>query len=160
MRAIDASQASSIFKYFSPIFAALLSVVLLRFLAREIGARPAFLLLLILVATPLMEVGTILMTIDPPLVLFAGGMAPLTLSFKAAPATFSFDGTASMSENAYFDGQVKFAAPSLRRVLEWSQAGIAPSAAIGSVSISSKVTASAGRNGRYRGVAVSGPRRD
>ncbi|RUX09182.1 AsmA family protein, partial [Mesorhizobium sp. M8A.F.Ca.ET.059.01.1.1] len=35
-----------------------------------------------------------------PLVLFAGGTAPLTLSFKAAPATFSFDGTASMSENA------------------------------------------------------------
>ncbi|OBQ62650.1 AsmA family protein [Mesorhizobium erdmanii] len=80
-----------------------------------------------------------------PLVLFAGGMAPLTLAFKAAPATFSFDGTASMAENAYFDGQVKFAAPSLRRVLEWTQAGIAPSAAIGSVSISSKVTASAGR---------------
>ncbi len=49
-----------------------------------------------------------------PLVLFAGGTAPLTLSFKAAPATFSFDGTASMSENAYFDGQAKFSAPSLR----------------------------------------------
>jgi AsmA protein len=80
-----------------------------------------------------------------PLVLFAGGTAPLTLSFKAAPATFSFDGTASMSENAYFDGQAKFSAPSLRRVLEWAQAGIAPGAAIGSVSISSKVTATAGR---------------
>src|SRR4029079_15838147 len=80
-----------------------------------------------------------------PLVLFAGGTAPLTPSFKAAPATFSFDGTASMSENAYFDGQAKFSAPSLRRVLEWSQAGIASSAAIGSVSISSKITATAGR---------------
>ncbi|MEO5759059.1 MAG: AsmA family protein [Mesorhizobium sp.] len=80
-----------------------------------------------------------------PLVLFAGGTAPLTLSFKAAPATFSFDGVASMSDNAYFDGQAKFSAPSLRRVLEWSQAGIAPGAAIGSVSISSKVSASAGR---------------
>ncbi|MFA6155082.1 AsmA-like C-terminal region-containing protein [Mesorhizobium sp.] len=80
-----------------------------------------------------------------PLVLFAGGTAPLTLSFKAAPATFSFDGTASMAENAYFDGQAKFSAPSLRRVLEWSQAGIAPSAAIGSVSISSKITATASR---------------
>lgn len=80
-----------------------------------------------------------------PLVLFAGGAAPITLSFKAAPATFSFDGMASMSENGYFDGQAKFAAPSLRRVLEWSQAGIAPSAAIGSVSVASKVTASAGR---------------
>jgi len=80
-----------------------------------------------------------------PLVLFAGGSAPVTLSFKAAPATFSFDGTASMSDNAYFDGQAKFAAPSLRRVLEWSQAGIAPGAAIGSVSFASKVNASAGR---------------
>ncbi|QPC94754.1 AsmA family protein [Mesorhizobium sp. INR15] len=80
-----------------------------------------------------------------PLVLFAGGTAPLTLSFKAAPATFSFDGVASMSDNAYFDGQAKFSAPSLRRVLEWAKAGIAPSAAIGSVSISSKVSAAAGR---------------
>ncbi|WP_192248187.1 AsmA family protein [Mesorhizobium caraganae] len=80
-----------------------------------------------------------------PLVLFAGGAAPITFSFKAAPASFSFDGTAGMSQNAYFDGQVKFAAPSLRRVLEWSQAGIAPGAAIGSVSISSKITATAGR---------------
>ena len=80
-----------------------------------------------------------------PLVLFAGGAAPITLSFKAAPASFSFDGVASMSENAYFDGQAKFTAPSLRRVLEWSQAGIAPGAAIGSVSVSSKVTATAGR---------------
>ena len=80
-----------------------------------------------------------------PLVLFAGGVAPVTFSFKAAPATFSFDGVASMSENAYLDGQAKFAAPSLRRLLEWSQAGIAPGAAIGAVSVSSKVTVSAGR---------------
>lgn len=80
-----------------------------------------------------------------PLVLFAGGAAPITLSFKAAPVSFSFDGVASMSENGYFDGQAKFSAPSLRRVLEWSQAGIAPGAAIGSVSVSSKVTATAGR---------------
>ncbi|TIP53303.1 MAG: AsmA family protein, partial [Mesorhizobium sp.] len=72
-----------------------------------------------------------------PLVLFAGGAAPVTLSFKAAPATFSFDGTASMSDNAYLDGQAKFAAPSLRRVLEWSQAGLAPGAAIGAVSVTS-----------------------
>ncbi|MER8510851.1 AsmA family protein [Mesorhizobium sp. M0894] len=80
-----------------------------------------------------------------PLVLFGGGAAPVTLSFKAAPASFSFDGLASMSENGYFDGQAKFAAPSLRRVLEWSQAGIAPGAAIGSISVSSKITTTAGR---------------
>lgn len=80
-----------------------------------------------------------------PLVLFAGGAAPVTLTVKAAPASFSFDGVASMSDNAYLDGQAKFAAPSLRRVLEWCQAGIAPGAAIGSVSVSSKITASSGR---------------
>ncbi|TIO04709.1 AsmA family protein [Mesorhizobium sp.] len=80
-----------------------------------------------------------------PLVLFGGGAAPMTLSFTAAPASFSFDGVASMSDNAYFDGQAKFAAPSLRRLLEWSRAGIAPGAAIGSVSVSSKVTATSGR---------------
>ena len=89
-----------------------------------------------------------------PLVLFAGGAAPVTLSFKAAPATFSFDGTASMSDNAFFDGQAKFAAPSLRRVLEWSQAGIAPGAAIGSVSVASKVNASAGR-AKFENTTVS-----
>jgi AsmA protein len=89
-----------------------------------------------------------------PLVLFAGGAAPVTFSFKAAPASFSFDGTAGMSQNAYFDGQAKFAAPSLRRVLEWSQAGIAPGAAIGSVSISSKITATAGRV-KFENTAVS-----
>ncbi|TPN80497.1 AsmA family protein [Mesorhizobium sp. CU2] len=89
-----------------------------------------------------------------PLVLFAGGASPVTLSFKAAPATFSFDGTASMSENGFFDGQAKFAAPSLRRVLEWSQAGIAPGAAIGSVSVASKVNASAGR-AKFENTTVS-----
>lgn len=56
-------------RFFSPVFAAVLSFVLLRFLARTLGGRPAFLLLLIITATPLMGIGTILMTIDPPLVL-------------------------------------------------------------------------------------------
>jgi 4-amino-4-deoxy-L-arabinose transferase-like glycosyltransferase/membrane-associated phospholipid phosphatase len=56
-------------RFFSPLFAALVSVMVLRFLAREIGARPAFWLLLVLAATPLLGVGAILMTIDSPLVL-------------------------------------------------------------------------------------------
>ena len=57
-------------RFFSPVFAAILSWLVLNFLAREIGARRAFLFLLIAVATPLLVVGSILMTIDPPLVLF------------------------------------------------------------------------------------------
>jgi membrane-associated phospholipid phosphatase len=56
-------------RFFSPVFAAILSVLVLRFMAREAGARAAFCLLLITFATPLLVVGSILMTIDPPLVL-------------------------------------------------------------------------------------------
>ncbi|HEU6448191.1 MAG TPA: glycosyltransferase family 39 protein, partial [Verrucomicrobiae bacterium] len=56
-------------RFFSPLFAAILSFIALRFLAKEIGAKLALILLLIVTATPLLGVGTILMTIDPPLVL-------------------------------------------------------------------------------------------
>ncbi len=56
-------------RFFSPLFAAILSVMVLRFIAREINARAAFWLLLIFIATPLLGIGSILMTIDPPLVL-------------------------------------------------------------------------------------------
>jgi 4-amino-4-deoxy-L-arabinose transferase-like glycosyltransferase len=56
-------------RFFSPVIAAILSVVVLRFLAREAGARQGFLLLLILTSSPLLTAGTILMTVDPPLVL-------------------------------------------------------------------------------------------
>jgi AsmA protein len=80
-----------------------------------------------------------------PLLLFAGAAAPVTVSFKAAPATFSFDGTASLAQNAFLDGTAKFSAPSLRRMLEWSQAGMAPGAPTGPVSVSSKITAGVGR---------------
>jgi len=56
-------------RFFSPLCAAILSLLVLRFMAREIGARSAFCLLLATFATPLLVVGSILMTIDPPLVL-------------------------------------------------------------------------------------------
>jgi len=56
-------------RFCSPVLAAILSVIVLRFLGREAGARQGFLLLLIITSAPLMSVGTILMTIDPPLVL-------------------------------------------------------------------------------------------
>jgi hypothetical protein len=56
-------------RFFSPVFAAVLSIVVLRFMAREAGARAGFLLLLIVTSAPLLSMGAILMTIDPPLVL-------------------------------------------------------------------------------------------
>lgn len=57
-------------RFFSPVIAAVLSLVTLRFFAREVNARAGFFLLLILAATPLMMVGTVLMTVDPLSVLF------------------------------------------------------------------------------------------
>ncbi|MBU6408978.1 MAG: glycosyltransferase family 39 protein [Verrucomicrobia bacterium] len=56
-------------RFFSPLFAAIVSFMLLRFFAREVGSRPSFWLLLVGMATPLLGAGAVLMTIDPPLVL-------------------------------------------------------------------------------------------
>jgi hypothetical protein len=57
-------------RFFAPVIAAVLSLLLLYFFAREVNARAGFFLLLIITATPLMSVGAILMTIDPLSVLF------------------------------------------------------------------------------------------
>ncbi len=56
-------------RFFSPLSAAILSFIVFRFLAREIGARTAFWMLIVTLATPLLVVGSVVMTIDPPLVL-------------------------------------------------------------------------------------------
>ncbi len=57
-------------RFFSPIFGALLSLVVLRFMARTIDARAGVLLIAITNTTPLMGLGSILMTIDPLSVFF------------------------------------------------------------------------------------------
>ena len=57
-------------RFFSPVIAAILGLVCLRFCARELNARLGFALVLITSATPLLQVGANLMTIDPLSVLF------------------------------------------------------------------------------------------
>lgn len=57
-------------RFFSPVLGAILGVAILRFLAREVNAQAAVWLLLIVNATPLIALGTVLMTIDPLVVLF------------------------------------------------------------------------------------------
>jgi membrane-associated phospholipid phosphatase len=60
-------------RFFSPLLAAILSWVTVRFLAREIGeggGRVAFWFLLIVNAVPLLAAGSVIITIDPPQVLF------------------------------------------------------------------------------------------
>ena len=56
-------------RFFSPVFAALLSLLVLRFVARAADARTAFFLVLITLATPMLLAGSLLITVDPPLVL-------------------------------------------------------------------------------------------
>jgi 4-amino-4-deoxy-L-arabinose transferase-like glycosyltransferase/membrane-associated phospholipid phosphatase len=57
-------------RFFSPLIAALLSVLVLRFFAREVNARAGFVLLLTITTALLMSAGSILMTVDPLSVLF------------------------------------------------------------------------------------------
>ncbi|MGO8766083.1 MAG: glycosyltransferase family 39 protein [Limisphaerales bacterium] len=56
-------------RFFSPLFAAIMSLAVFRFISREVSARAGFFLLLAVTAVPLLGIGSILMTIDPPLVL-------------------------------------------------------------------------------------------
>jgi 4-amino-4-deoxy-L-arabinose transferase-like glycosyltransferase/membrane-associated phospholipid phosphatase len=57
-------------RFFSPLVSAALSLLLLRFMAREVNARAAFFVVAILNVTPLLALGSLLMTIDPLSVLF------------------------------------------------------------------------------------------
>jgi 4-amino-4-deoxy-L-arabinose transferase-like glycosyltransferase len=57
-------------RFFSPLIGATLGFLLLRFLAREASARAGFFLMLIVSATPLLAVGSTLLTVDPLAVLF------------------------------------------------------------------------------------------
>lgn len=75
-----------------------------------------------------------------PLMLFAGGEAPIVASLKSAPVEASFDGTIDMGPDAHVDGQAKIVSPSFRRMLEWSRPGILPGSPVGSISLASKIT--------------------
>ena len=57
-------------RFFSPVIAAVISVCLLRFMARVVGVRAAFWLSIAVPVVPLFALGSVLMTIDPPSVLF------------------------------------------------------------------------------------------
>lgn len=57
-------------RFFSPLIAAALSFLLLRFLARTVNVRAGFWLVIVVLATPMLAVGSTLMTIDPLSVLF------------------------------------------------------------------------------------------
>lgn len=55
-------------RFFAPFLAFAGGVIILRFIGREVGSRPAFWTLVALSAAPLPVIGTILFTVDAPLV--------------------------------------------------------------------------------------------
>ncbi len=57
-------------RFFSPIITAAISLLVLRFFARELNARAGFFLVAVASTTPLASVGAVLMTVDPLSVLF------------------------------------------------------------------------------------------
>jgi len=57
-------------RFLSPVIAAALSLILLRFMAREVSAAAGFWTVAVCSAAPLLAVGSTLMTVDPLLVLF------------------------------------------------------------------------------------------
>ena len=57
-------------RFFSPLIAATLGFLMLRFFTREVNGRAGFFFVLIVTATPLLSVGATLLTVDPLAVLF------------------------------------------------------------------------------------------
>ena len=80
-----------------------------------------------------------------PLLLIAGGSTSVAASLKSALVEAGFEGTANLAGDAYFDGPAKIASPSIRRMLEWSRTRITPGAAIGAMSVASRVQGNAKR---------------
>jgi 4-amino-4-deoxy-L-arabinose transferase-like glycosyltransferase/membrane-associated phospholipid phosphatase len=68
-------------RFFAPVMSAITSVLVLRFLAREVNTRVGFLALLVINSMPIMALGTMLFTIDSPNVLF--WTAALVAGWKA-----------------------------------------------------------------------------
>src|SRR3989442_1085696 len=81
-------------RFFSPVFAAILGLILFRFFTRLVNPRASFCLLLIGTVTPMLAAGAPPMTVDLPMVLFlaAGGsfaQLPLPTDGRPPGSTFS-----------------------------------------------------------------------
>ncbi|MGE3306221.1 MAG: AsmA-like C-terminal region-containing protein [Rhizobiaceae bacterium] len=85
------------------------------------------------------------LAVQQPLMLLSGTTSPLNVTVKAAPITLALDGTASLADQSYFQGEFSFSTPSLRRLLEWSRTTMAASATIGSISLAGDVVGDARR---------------
>jgi 4-amino-4-deoxy-L-arabinose transferase-like glycosyltransferase/membrane-associated phospholipid phosphatase len=127
-------------RFTSPVIAAVLSLILLRFFASAAGARPAFWLIVLMNAVPLLAVGATLITVDPPLVL--GWTAAMVIGWRAIRpegttaqwaacglcmglATLSkYSGLFQLACWAFVFAAIHSARPHLRRPGPWVAAGL------------------------------------
>ena len=75
-----------------------------------------------------------------PLLLFGGGTSDLSVDLASTPLAASFNGTANLSQNSYFDGRMKISASSVRQVLAWSGSEIAAGAPAGPLTVNSHMS--------------------
>ncbi|WP_274426328.1 AsmA family protein [Chelativorans sp. YIM 93263] len=80
-----------------------------------------------------------------PLILFGGGNAPLELALEAAPASASYNGSASFSAEGFVDGQLSLSSPALDRLSEWIGLGRVPITRIGPARIAAHLSGSSSR---------------
>jgi len=80
-----------------------------------------------------------------PLLLVAGGNAPLALTVEASPAKISFEGTAGLSNIGVVEGQLELTAPSLNRLAEWTYGLRLPTGRIGPLALSAHLSGDASR---------------
>jgi AsmA protein len=79
------------------------------------------------------------------LLLLAGGTSPVQINLSSTPLTFSFNGSANIAKDRFFEGTLSLTSPSLRRTLEWSRMAEIPGAPIGSFTLDASVTGSSSR---------------
>ncbi|SFI58950.1 AsmA protein [Phyllobacterium sp. CL33Tsu] len=79
------------------------------------------------------------------LLLLAGGTSPLQMNLSSTPLTLSFNGSANISKDQFFEGTLSLTSPSLRRTLEWSRMVSIPGAPVGSFALDASVSGSASR---------------
>jgi len=83
---------------------------------------------------------------DKPLALLARQTAPINLQMVSTPLTFSFDGSANLSDKPFFGGKLNMQSTSMRLLLEWAGTKIKPGEALGAVSLDAEVQIQRGRS--------------